>query len=122
MRMRLSPTILKFAAVFLAAVNLVRADEPGTVLEIIAERDRGLIRDLETYIHDHPTAEDRDQAYLKIFETAIENDWFTETEAVANQYLVANPDGAVRPMAQIVSTMARAGQASIRKRGPSTTS
>ncbi|HEU5116991.1 MAG TPA: TlpA disulfide reductase family protein [Isosphaeraceae bacterium] len=108
MSMRLSPILLKFAVLFLVAVNPVHADEPGTVLEILAERDRGLIRDLEAYLHDHPTAEDRDQAYLKIFETAIDNDWFTQTETTANEYLAANPEGAVRPMAQIVSTMARA--------------
>ncbi len=100
--------VLAIAATLAAFFPSVRADEPRTVSQIVADRDRGLIRDLEAYAREHPTAEDREQAYLKIFETAIQNDWFAETEAIAKQYLVANPEGAVRPMAQIVSTMARA--------------
>ncbi len=75
---------------------------------ILQEHDRSLIRDLQAYVRANPTAEDRDQAYLALFETAIENDWYLDTEDAAKQYLAANPEGAVRPMAQIVATLARA--------------
>lgn len=96
------------AAVLFVPSGLVGADEPKSVSEIVTARDRGLIRDLQAYVRAHRSADDREQAYLKIFEIAIENDWFAETEDTARQYLTANPDGAVRSMAQIVATMARA--------------
>lgn len=110
MRTRRSVLLMTAAVAVLTVVvaRVGRAEEPKSVTQIVEQRDRGLIRDLEAYASENPKAEDRDQAYLKIFETAIQNDWFAETESTANQYLVANPDGAVRPMAQIVSTMARA--------------
>jgi thiol-disulfide isomerase/thioredoxin len=54
----------------------------------------------------HPKADDRDQAYMALFDTAIEHDWFAETEPAARRYLAQEPDGAVRPLAQIVATMA----------------
>lgn len=87
------------------------ADEPSpkpNAASILQEHDRALIRDLLAYVRENPAAEDLDQAYLALFETAIENDWYLDNEDAAKQYLAAHPDGAVRPMAQIVATMARA--------------
>jgi hypothetical protein len=99
---------LAVAAILGLVPGPVRGEGPKSVDGIIERRDRGLMSDLEAYARENPKAEDREQAYLKLFEVAIENDWFAEAEATANQYLVANPEGTVRPMAQIVSTMARA--------------
>ncbi len=45
---------------------------------------------------------------MTLFEKAIEHDWFLETEPTAKKYLQEKPDGTVRPLAQIVATMARA--------------
>jgi peroxiredoxin len=66
------------------------------------------MNDLKAYIASHPKAEDLDQAYMSVFERAIENDWFAETEGLAKGYLGAYPEGAVRQLAQVVATMARA--------------
>jgi peroxiredoxin len=70
--------------------------------------DRALIRDLTAYIAAKPGAPDLDQAYLAVFDKAIEHDWFGEHEETARRYLATFPDGPVRALAQIVATMARA--------------
>jgi peroxiredoxin len=78
------------------------------VAEIKSAHDRALIRDLGAYVARNPKAEDVDQAYMALFDKAIEHDWFAEHEAVATRYLAERPDGPVRSLAQIVATMARA--------------
>lgn len=80
-----------------------------SVAEIQNQADKALIRDLLAYVAAHPKADDLDQAYMKVFDKAIEHDWFAEHEAVAQQYLAAYPEGPVRSLARIVTTMARAG-------------
>lgn len=110
-RLRFSwPTAL---LTLLAISPALRADDdarpkPQNAAEILKENDRSLIRNLQNYVRENPTAEDLDQAYLAIFETAIKNDWYLDTEDTAKQYLVSSPNGAVRPMAQIIATLARA--------------
>jgi peroxiredoxin len=79
-----------------------------SVAEILAGHDRSLIRDLGQYLREHPRADDRDQAYAALFNKAIEHDWFPETEAIAVQYLKDEPEGPVRALAQIITTMGRA--------------
>lgn len=79
-----------------------------SVATLLESHDRALVRDLTTYIENHRDAEDLDQAYLTLFERAIEHDWFLDNESIAKRYLREKPDGAVAPMAQIVATMARA--------------
>jgi len=105
--------LLALSALCLALpLSTARADEPPKPVESVASllesHDRALVRDLNSYIEDHRDAEDLDQAYLTLFERAIEHDWFLESEPAAKRYLREQPDGAVRPMAQIVATMARA--------------
>lgn len=87
------------------------AQEPASVgvSALLAAHDRALLSELRTYIRDHADAADVEQAYLVLFEKAIENDWFVENEAEARAYLSTRPDGPVAPMARIVGTMARAG-------------
>ena len=82
--------------------------DPPSVSRILADNDRALLRDLATYLKDNPAAVDRDQAYLVLFERAIENDWYVENEASAQAYLKASPDGPVAPLARIVATMSEA--------------
>ena len=86
------------------------ADEPPppSVAEIQAARDRALIGDLLRYLDARPDADDREQAHMLLFNTAIDHDWFDEVKAPALAYLAREPDGAVRPLAQIIATMARA--------------
>ena len=84
------------------------ADAPSSVSEIQATHDRALIRDLVAYLGKTPKPEDVDQAYLTLFNKVIEHDWFLDNEATARAYLKDYPDGPVRPLAQIVATMARA--------------
>ena len=82
---------------------------PGSsVAEIQARHDRALIRDLGDYLRKNPKADDLEQAYMAIFNKAIEHDWFAEHERLAKRYLAETPDGAVHSLAQIVATMARA--------------
>ena len=71
--------------------------------------DRALIRDLLGYVAANPKADDLDQAYMKVFDKVIEHDWFADHEAVARKYLAAYPEGPVRSLARIVTTMGRAG-------------
>jgi peroxiredoxin/TolA-binding protein len=85
-----------------------RADEPKNVSEIQSAHDKALIRDLLSYLAKNPKADDLDQAYMKVFDKVIEHDWFAENEAVAKKYLAEHPEGPVRSLAQIVSTMGRA--------------
>jgi thiol-disulfide isomerase/thioredoxin len=81
---------------------------PSSVTEIQATHDRALIKDLVAYLGKTPRPEDLDQAYLTLFNKVIEHDWFLDHEAVAKDYLRAYPEGPVRPLAQIIATMARA--------------
>ena len=97
----LAPIWLLMAAPLLAA-------EPKSAAEILAAHDRAVMHDLDEYVKAHPKADDRDEAYSAIFDRAIDHDWFAEAEPIAHRYLKENPDGGVKPMARIVSTMARA--------------
>ncbi|MBY0395340.1 MAG: TlpA family protein disulfide reductase [Thermoleophilia bacterium] len=101
--------IQALGAVLLSAVA-VGADAPKTasVAEIQSKHDRALIRELVVYALANPKAEDADQAYMAVFDKVIEHDWFSDHEAVATRYLADYPEGAVRSLAQIVRTMARA--------------
>ncbi len=95
-----------------ASGGLALADDPKpqSVLEILSAHDKSLMRDLDAYIQANPNAEDIEQAYMTLFERAIENDWFVETKPAADRYLARSPEGAVAPLAQIVGTMAYARQ------------
>jgi thiol-disulfide isomerase/thioredoxin len=79
-----------------------------SVSEILAAHDRALIRDLSEYLRLNPKADDFDQAYMVQFSKAIDHDWFAENEATAQRYLEEQPQGGVRSLAQIITTMARA--------------
>ena len=103
---RPGPPLVAFA--LLLASASARADGPPTVTEIQAGHDRALIRDLCAYLAKNPGAVDVEQAYMKVFDKAIEHDWFLDNEAVASKYLTEHPEGPVRSLAQIVTTMARA--------------
>jgi peroxiredoxin len=94
--------------VFLACPKSAQSDEPKTVSEIQSAHDRALIRDLMTYLAKNPKADDLEQAYMKVFDKIIEHDWFVDNEAVARKYLIEHPEGPVRSLAQIVTTMSRA--------------
>ena len=92
---------------------LAPADEPPgppfkSVSALLESNDRGLIRELTAYVARNPKAEDVEQAYLTLFETAIEHDWYLDYEPTARAYMAERPDGAVESLAQIVATMARA--------------
>ena len=89
---------------------LVLADGPPykSVVELRKAHDKALLRDVLDYLAKNPKAEDRDEGYTLLFDTAIEHDWFAETEAAARRYIADQPEGAARPLAQIVATMARA--------------
>jgi peroxiredoxin len=108
----LSPPTLALSPLFLALVFAgafpARAEEPKSVSEIQAAHDKALIGDLLSYLAKHPGADDLDQAYMKVFDKVIEHDWFAENEAVARKYLAEHPEGPVKSLAQIVTTMARA--------------
>lgn len=84
------------------------ADEPKSVQEIQTVHDKALIRDIVTYLKKNPKTEDAEQAYMAVFDKVIEHDWFLENEGVARKYLAEHPEGAVRSLAQIVTTMGRA--------------
>jgi thiol-disulfide isomerase/thioredoxin len=93
----------------LVAVIIVpaRAQEPASVAEILDRNDRALVRELSNYLGKSPRAEDRDQGYAALFNKAIEHDWFADTEQAAQRYLASDPEGPVRALAQIITTMAR---------------
>ncbi len=80
----------------------------GGVAAIRERHDRALMTDLRAYLDGHPDAADRETGYLTLFETAIAHDWYVDAETAARDYLKRSPEGAVRSMAQIVATMARA--------------
>jgi len=104
----MSRPILAMILGLLVCVAPALADEPKSVSEIQTVHDKALIRDLLTYLAKNPKAEDYEQAYMKLFDKIIEHDWFAENEAIAKKYLAEHPEGPVRSLAQIVSTMARA--------------
>ena len=86
----------------------VEAPPRSSVAEIQARHDRALIRDLDDYLRKNPKADDLEQAYMTLFNKAMEHDWFAEHEGLAKRYLAENPEGAVNSLARIVATMARA--------------
>ncbi|SIO08261.1 Peroxiredoxin [Singulisphaera sp. GP187] len=100
------------ATLILTAVtaSAVAAQEPKspTVAALQDKHDRALLQDLKLYINEHPKAEDVEQAYMLLFNKAIEHDWFAEHEAIAARYLADQPDGPIQSLARIVSTMSRA--------------
>ena len=100
--------LLLLGLAWLGVAAPARSDEPKTVSEVQSVHDKALIVDLLAYLAKHPKADDLDQAYMKVFDKVIEHDWFLENEAVARKYLAEHPEGPVRSLAQIVSTMARA--------------
>jgi peroxiredoxin len=107
--MRMFKSLISFLVIGLSAsLTPALADEPKSVSEIQSVHDKALIRDLLTYLAKNPKADDLDQAYMKVFDKVIEHDWFTENEPVAKKYLAEHPEGPVRSLAQIVSTMGRA--------------
>jgi peroxiredoxin len=110
--MKFLDDIARVFALFLMALVVCAspalADEPKSVSEIQSVHDKALIRDLMAYLAKNPKADDFEQAYMKVFDKIIEHDWFAENEAVARKYLTEHPDGPVRSLAQIVTTMARA--------------
>jgi thiol-disulfide isomerase/thioredoxin len=83
-------------------------DPPANVAALLERHDRELVRDLGSYIAANPGAGDVEAAYEAIFSRAIDRDWFAENEALARGYLTERKEGAVRPLALIVVTMARA--------------
>lgn len=101
---------LAVCGVFIVSTAALGADAPPAagVTQIKTAHDQSLIRDLAAYIKANPKAEDLDQAYMTLFDKAIEHDWFADHEATAAQYLAERPEGPVRSLAQIVTTMARA--------------
>jgi len=103
----MTPRLLGLPLGLLLAVPLPAA-EPKSVAEILAAHDRAVMHDLDEYVKAHPKADDRDEAYSAIFDRAIAHDWFADSEPIALRYLKDHPDGGVKPMARIVSTMARA--------------
>lgn len=107
MTSRSMSVVALFALIF--AASPLRGDEPPQgVTAILTENDRGLLRALTAYITANPRAADIEQAYATVFQRVIANDWFLDHEALARRYLDENAEGAVRPLAQIVATMARA--------------
>lgn len=105
---RLLPALVLTLAI---APALAPAQEPKPATGVAAIRethDRALIADLQAYLKDHPEADDREQGFLTLFETAISHDWYGDVEPTALDYLKANPEGEVRSTARIITTMARA--------------
>ncbi len=105
-----------------ASASVSRADSPSPrpqkpnssgepargVVQIQTDHDRALLRDLADYLVKNPKASDAEQAYMTIFNKAIEHDWFAENENLARRYLASEPEGPVRPLASIIAVMARA--------------
>ena len=81
---------------------------PSTVAAIQAKHDRALLADLAAHLAPAKKPDDAEQGYLTLFNKAIEHDWFLDYETIATGYLKEFPSGPVRPLAQIVATMARA--------------
>jgi thiol-disulfide isomerase/thioredoxin len=95
-------------AALLSLESTAMADGPSSVAEIQSKHDRALIAALTTYLGKTPKPEDADQAFMTLFNKAIEHDWFLDHEGIARAYLRDYPEGPVRPLAQIIATMARA--------------
>jgi thiol-disulfide isomerase/thioredoxin len=108
MSSKIVPVIVGLVGWLAVAVIAQQPAATPSVAEILAGHDRSLIRDLGKYLRDHPKADDRDQAYAALFNKAIEHDWFPESEPTALQYLKEEPEGPVRALAQIITTMGRA--------------
>ena len=100
--------------ILLLVINSTVAQDPAPgpaykkVTDLLLDHDRKLAKALIEYADANPKAADLDQAYLALFEKVIEHDWFTDHDKVACGYLADHPDGAAKPLAQIVTTMARA--------------
>lgn len=90
-----------------AATDTPPDDEPG-VAGIEARHDRALVEELRAYLTAHPEAEDRERARATLFQKVIDHDWFPQYQDDARRYLAAEPEGASRPLALIIVTMARA--------------
>jgi peroxiredoxin len=99
---------LTLAALALASPGFAQESKPSSVSALQDEHDRALLRDLKIYINEHPKADDIEQAYMLVFNKAIEHDWFADHETIASRYLVEHPDGPIQSLARIVGTMARA--------------
>ena len=95
-------------AIVLAEVAQAQQPMVASVSEILGQHDRALIRELSSYLKQNPKADDRDQGFAALFNKAIEHDWFTENEEMALSYLKNDPEGPVKALAQIITTMARA--------------
>ena len=91
------------------AAATAEGDAQG-VAGLIQASDRMLVANLRAYVAAKPMADDLEQAYMVIFERAIENDWYLENEELARRYLKEQPEGPVAPLARIVGTMARAAR------------
>ena len=110
---RIVSTLLASIPLALLTASAIAEDPPKgppykTVSELLLSHDRRLIRDLGDYAAKNPKAVDVEQAYMTIFEKVIEHDWFVDHEKAARAYLAERPDGAVRSLARIVASMARA--------------
>lgn len=107
---RLFASLIVLAPTSAIAVDTATASKPpfASVAELKESHDRGLVRDLSDYLTKNPNADDRDQAYMTLFDTAIEHDWFLDHEPTARRYLAESPEGPIRSLAMIVLTMARA--------------
>ncbi len=97
-------------SLILLAPVLLGADEktPTGVVAILLKHDKVLVEELADYVIKNPRATDIDQAYMALFDKVIEHDWFLDHERLAKNYLADRPEGAVRPLAQIIAVMARA--------------
>lgn len=89
------------------AASAPAAADTQSVAGLMQASDRALLANLRAYVAAKPTADDLEQAYMVIFERAIENDWYLDNEELARRYLKEQPEGAVAPLARIVGTMAR---------------
>ncbi|MDR3638398.1 MAG: TlpA disulfide reductase family protein [Isosphaeraceae bacterium] len=101
--------IVVFLALLVVVPSSAWADgPPKNVAELQSSHDRALLRDLAAYIAANPKADDLDQAYMALFDKVIEHDWFSDHEAIAQEYLAKFPDGPVASLARIIGTMSRA--------------
>ncbi len=96
--------------VAILSLSLSGADDPKPtgVAALLLSHDKSLVKDLSEYVTKNPKAADIDQAYMALFEKVIEHDWFLDHEGLAQTYLKERAEGGVRPLAQIISVMARA--------------
>jgi len=109
----MSRSILVVIALLASSVVQAQQTPPAgpphkTVSDLIQANDRRIVREIAEYIAANPKADALDKAYQAMFDRVIEHDWFLEQETPARAYLAEYPEGAVRPLAMIVATMARA--------------